>query len=313
MNKESNQETENKINSEKSSKQRISILLVLAAGSLWGMMGLFVRGLSVDGLSSVEIVFFRTLVALVIMFLIIMIKDKKLLIIRIKDLWCFIGSGIISLCFFNICYFTTIQRTSMAVAAILLYTSPIFVLIFSAILFKERLTVKKIIALILAVLGCAFVTGVFSSGGSQLSVSGIIIGIGAGVGYALYSIFGRYALERGYHSATISFYTFLFCTIGLLVSSPFVCPIGETIGKIAAGSTLKDILLICGIAFFVTVLPYLLYTLGLSGIENSKAGIIASIEPVVAALLGLLVYGETLSLASIMGMVMVLVAIVLLS
>lgn len=297
----------------KERSQKLYMLLVLAAGSLWGMMGLFVRGLSEDGLTSVEIVFFRTLAAMIFMLVIILIKDKKLLIIKLKDIWCFVGSGIVSLCFFNICYFTTIQRTSMAVAAILLYTSPVFVVIFSAILFKEKINAKKVLALALAVVGCALVTGVLADAGTVLMPQGILIGIGAGVGYALYSIFGRYALERGYRSETISFYTFLFCSMGLLAASPFVCPIGVTVGKIIAGSTAKDILLICGIAFFVTVLPYLLYTLGLSGIENSKAGIIASVEPVVAAVLGLVVYGEVLSMSSIAGIIMVLAAIVILS
>lgn len=311
MNNQKSQNYQKNKNNQKN--QKIYILLVLAAGSLWGMMGLFVRGLSLDGLSSVEMVFFRTVVALIFMFAIILIKDKNLLIIKLKDIWCFIGSGIISLCFFNICYFATIQRTSMAVAAILLYTSPVFVMIFSAILFKEKLTVKKIIALMLAVFGCTLVTGVLSEGESVLNLTGILIGIGAGVGYALYSIFGRYALERGYKSETISFYTFLFCSIGLLAASPFVSLIGVTVNKIMMGNPVRDILLICGIALFVTVLPYLLYTLGLSGIENSKAGIVASIEPVVASVLGLIVYGEVLSVTSVVGIIMVLIAIVILS
>ena len=144
---------------------------------------------------------------------------------------------------------------------------------------------------------------------SGLSPLGILIGIGAGVGYALYSIFGRYALDRGYSSATISLYTFLFATVSLV----FIVPVSSIYNKVASGNTIKDILLSFGIAIVATVLPYLLYTLGLSGVENGKAGIIASVEPVVATILGMAVYHETLTPLSIVGIVLVLVAVVLLN
>lgn len=298
---------------ENNHKKNISIICILLAGSLWGMMGLFVRGLAADGLTSVEIVFFRTLFAMVMLGLWMLIKDREAFRIKLKDLWCFIGTGIISLTFFNTCYFTTIQMTSMAVAAILLYTSPVFVVILSAILFKEKLTPVKIVALLLAFVGCVFVTGVASSGGLAMPIAGILIGIGSGIGYALYSIFGRYAIERGYSSTTISFYTFLTCSAGLLILSPIISPVSYTIRKISCGNTFYDILLIAGIALFVTVFPYLLYTFGLSGVENGKAGIMASIEPVVASILGIIIYKERMTVSTLVGIVMVLSAVVLLN
>ena len=294
-------------------QKNIFIICILAAGTLWGTMGLFVRGLAKDGLTSVEIVLFRTVCATVILGLWMLIRDRKALKIKIKDLWCFIGTGIISLTFFNICYFTTIQMTSMAVAAIMLYTSPVFVVLLSAVLFREKINLKKSLALVLAFGGCVLVTGVLSGNGLVMTPVGILIGLGSGIGYALYSIFGRYALERGYSSVAISFYTFLTCSVGLLIISPMLAPATETISKITNGNTLADILLIIGIALMGTIFPYLLYTKGLSGVENGKAGIMASIEPVVAALLGILIYKEVLSFATILGILMVLGAVVLLN
>lgn len=298
---------------EKSTNKVISTIYILAAGSLWGTMGLFVRGLAADGLTSVEIAFFRTLAAMIFMGTWLAIKNKRLFIIRRKDIWCFVGTGIISLTFFNICYFTTIQETSMAVAAILLYTSPIFVVLLSAAFFKEQITAVKIIALVVAFGGCVCVSGILSGDGLVMRPAGILIGIGSGIGYALYSIFGRFALDRGYESETISFYTFAFSSMGLLVASPFISPIGITIGKLASTSTLKDILLICGVALFATVFPYVLYTKGLSGVENGTAGIMASVEPVVAAILGIIIYKEVLSASTCAGIILVLIAIVLLN
>lgn len=310
-------------------KNLLCTVYILLGGSLWGMMGLFVRGLAADALTSVDIATLRSIGAAVFMGLYLFAKDKKLFKIKIKDIWCFVGTGVVSLTFFNICYFTTIQRTSMAVAAILLYTSPIFIVLLSFFLFKEKITGTKAIALVVALLGVAFVTGVIStliSGTSadaaSISMATILIGLGSGLGYALYSIFGRYAIAREYSSETITFYTFLFSALGLTLCTLLL---GDKNGtglfgtfhamteKIISGRTGVDILLIIGLSVVITILPYLFYTKGLTGVENGKAGIMASIEPVVAAVLGMLVYGEVLSLSGYIGIVLVLAAIVMLN
>lgn len=272
-------------------------------------MGLFVRGLNADGLNSLEIVEIRVLFATVLLGICLLVYDKSLLRIRLKDLWCFIGTGVLSITFFNLCYFQTILMTSMAVAAILLYTAPILVVILSAFLFSEKITGRKVIAMVLAFAGCVMVTGIFSQVGPVLSPLGILIGLGAGLGYALYSIFGRYALQRGYHSLTISFYTFAFS----LLATVLIEPPAKVFGLILAGNTPKDILLSVGIAVVATILPYILYTLGLTRTENGKASIMASIEPVVASLLGILVFQERLSWFVLTGIALVLGSIVLLN
>lgn len=289
-------------------------ICILLAGVLWGSMGLFVRGLNADNMASLEIVEIRVLVSSIIMGLFMLFYDRSMFRIKLKDLWCFIGTGVFSLTFFNLCYFKTILMTSMSVAAILLYTAPIIVVLLSAIFFKEKITRLKVLAMIMTFIGCFFVTGIagnlLSGGMSEMSLSfkGILIGLGSGLGYAMYSIFGRFALERGYKSLTISFYTFLFSFIAsVLIQSPVT--IAE---KIIQGRTINDIFLCLGIAVVATVLPYILYTYGLSGAENGKASIMASIEPVVATILGIIFFKESLSWDGILGVALVLAAIILL-
>ena len=282
---------------------------IILAGILWGTMGLFVRGLSADEFSSMEIVALRVLAALLLMGIVILLYNKKLFRIRLRDCWCFIGTGVFSLTFFNFCYFQTIVMTSMSVAAILLYTAPIIVVLLSSVLFKEKVSVKKIGAMLLAFLGCVFVTGIIGGEGLTISPTGILIGLGSGIGYALYSIFSRYAIERDYESFTISFYTFLFAAVGTL----FLIPVRETVAKLVNGNTGRDLLLVFGIALIATVFPYILYTLGLSRVENGKASIMASIEPIVATLLGILVFGEHMTAVGTIGVLLVLAAIVLLN
>ena len=272
----------------------LSALLVLGAGCLWGFMGLLVRSTDSLGLGSMETCFLRALVTAAVMLLLLLLFDRPALKVRLKDLWCFAGTGIVSMSFFNYCYFRTIMLT------------PVFVVLMSAPLFGEKLSRRKLLAALAAFLGCAFVSGIVGGAG-KLSGAGIVFGLGSGIGYALYSIFGRYALERGYSSATISFYTFVFALIptGLFADS------GRALSALGGGA--EEFFLLSGLILMVTLIPYLLYTKGLQGLENGTASILASIEPVVATLVGLFIYSETLGLWNIFGISLVLLSILLIN
>lgn len=278
-------------------------IFVFLAGILWGTMGIFVRQYNAQGMDSMEIVAVRAVVTAILMGIFMLIYNPKLFRIRWKDIWCFLGTGLLSILFFNFCYFKAISMTSMSVAAVLLYTAPAIVMVLSRILFQEKLTGVKIGALIATFIGCVFVTGVVGSD-EYLSIPGILVGLGAGLGYALYSIFSRYALERGYHSFTISFYTFLIAAIGVL---PFV-KLPVMVQVCFDNWYMVGFTIVFGLVS--TVLPYILYTIGLEKVENGKASIIASIEPVVATILGILVFHEALKFHVILGICLVLGAII---
>ena len=116
---------------------------VIAAGILWGTMSIFVRSLSELGFSSKQIMLMRSLLASGILAAVIALKNSALFKIHLCDIWIFIGSGILSMAFFSVCYFSTIIECGASVAVVLLYTSPVFVLILSAIFFKEKITFFK--------------------------------------------------------------------------------------------------------------------------------------------------------------------------
>ena len=188
---------------------------VITAGCLWGLMGLFTRTLATYGVDSTGAIVLRCGIAALLFAVTLFVRDPKQFRIRLKDIWCFIGAGICSLLFFTYCYFQAITIMDLSTAAVLLYTAPSIVMILSLILFHERITVQKLIALVLAFAGCCLVSLV--GGEHKLSTVGILYGLGAGFGYALYSIFARYALDRGYSSNTINFYSCLLTTIGAAI------------------------------------------------------------------------------------------------
>ena len=283
-----------------------SILYVLASGCMWGCMGLLVRPLNKIGLVTMDICFLRGFVTFIVMFVTLLIFNRGALKIRLKDVWCFIGTGALSVSFFNFCYFKTITLTSLSVAAVLLYTAPAFVMVMSFFLFKENMTKKKVVALVIAFMGCVLVSGVVGGSGT-LNAKGLLVGLGAGFGYALYSIFGRYALQRGYNSITITFYTFVFATLATIFMAD-VASIIYIVEKQPGISVYATLMIL-----FVTLFPYLCYTKGLSGMENSTASVIASIEPVMATVLGILIYKEEMTFVNAFGMILVLASIVILN
>lgn len=285
-------------------KEKTAPLCILAAGTLWGTMGIFVRHFQSLGLSSMEIGTLRTLMGVLITGIYLFLRHRSLLKIRLKDLWCFLGTGIVSLFFMNLTYFTAMKHTSLAVAGVLLYTAPIFVMLLSALLFREQITRKKLLALTLAFLGCVLVSGIGTD--SRVSLPGLLYGLGAGISYAMYSVFGRYAIRRGYSSWTMTFYTFLFCS----VLNIFLCD-WQLVLPVAAAPV--ELLWIGGLGLVTAFSPYILYSLGLEAMENGRASILASIEPVVAAVISVVVFRETLSLTAALGIVLVLSAIIMLA
>lgn len=288
------------------SKKNSNILgpvMVFLAGICWGVISVFIKGLTSFDYDSFDIMCFRSWASVVLMFIFFLMRDRSLLKIKLRDIWMFIGTGIFSLTFFSYCYFTSIVRSGAAVAVVLLYTSPIFVMLMSAVVFKEKITLKKIVALILTFIGCVLVAGLIGTG-SRLSMGALLLGLGAGFGYALYSIFAGFAVKK-YSSLTVTFYTFLFSGITLPIFRNPVALIGSV--------SLQVIPWIVGTSIICTVLPYLCYTWGLGKMEAGKAAVLVTVEPLVGAIIGILIYHEDANLFKLLGIVLIFSAVILLS
>lgn len=288
----------------KSSK--LGIILIILAGCFWGSMGIFVRKLGTYGFSAIQIVSIRISLAALIFSLVLLIKDRRGFRISIKDIPLFLGLGFGSILFFTVCYFTAITMMSLSTAAILLYTSPVWIMLMSIFFFHEKLDRRKLIALLLAFGGCVLVSGISGEG---MTVTGLLIGLGSGIGYGLYSILGKIALRK-YSSYTVTTYTFIFAAAGSwIISHP-----ADMIGKFSVASDFGFLIVLCFLTALITaVIPFLSYTIGLESVEASKAGIIATIEPMVATLIGILVFSEKLTFMSGAGILLILAAVVILN
>lgn len=283
---------------------RKAVCAVMGAGILWGVISLFIRPLSAAGFDPMQIAAIRMITATVLFLGVIVIRSPEKLRVQVRDLWMFVGTGVVSVTMFNFCYFYTIVHSEASVAVVLLYTSPVFILLLSALLFHERITRRKVFALLLTFAGCVCVAGL--TGGVRLSAVVFLTGIGSGLFYGLYTIFGRYALAK-YDAVTVTAYSFLFALAGTL-------PFGKLPALARTICAEPRLVLLCvGIGLCSTVLPYFLYTWGLERMESGKAAILVAVEPLVGAVVGMLVFHESRNAVKLVGIALILTAIVLLN
>ena len=281
---------------------KLAPFFIITAGLLWGILGVFSRMLGGIGWNPMQVTEARCIVAGVALILFLLVTDREKLKIRPKDLWMFLGTGICSLVFFNICSFYTIAHTTMAVASMLLYTAPCMVMLMAALFFKERLTAGKLISVAVAILGCVLITDLSDA---SLSPWLVLTGLGAGFGYALYSIFSVPALKK-YSPITITVYTFIVAGLALL-------PIAKPWEMVSDIQTPQAVWGVLGLGLLSTLAPYLLYTKGLQYTEAGRASVMAFSEPLCATLAGILIFGERLSLKNAIGIACIFLSIVLIN
>lgn len=277
---------------------------IVIACLLWGAIVLFYKALSAGGFTPMQVVAVRVAISSIVLVPVLFLKNKALLKIAFKDLWIFLGSGVVSFVAFNFFYFRAVDLTTVSVSVVLLNTAPIFIMLIALILFGEKLIWQKLAALALTVVGCLFMTGVGDMT-TNYPVFGVFCGLASGLTYGLYSIFGTLALRKGYDSLTIITYTFVFGVLGVL---PFI-DFAE-IMRLVNKTTIYPIV---GISVVCTVLPFLFFTKGLSKIDSGTTSIIATLELVFVSLTGFLFLGEVLTTAKLIGMAAIIFAIVLLN
>lgn len=280
-------------------------VFILLAGCFWGMIGLFTRQLSAAGVTSGGILVIRSGGCAVLFTVWALLKDPKLLQFRRKDAWLFFCFGVLATFFFTYCYYRSIDLGSLSAACTLMYSAPVFVMIISLFVFGEKFSRKKLAALVCAVVGCTLVSGLLE-GGAKLSAASVIYGLLAGIGYACYSVCIKALSNRGYDALTINAWGWILCTLmGILVWG-----FGPAAPVVASG---KNVLLGLGLIVVSGFLPALFYSIGLRGEEAGKGAVMASIEPVVASLVGFFAFHEAPTPLGIVGIVLVLAAVALLN
>ncbi|KLI17371.1 EamA family transporter [Brachyspira hyodysenteriae] len=289
-------------------KKFIPILPILS-GIFWGGGGIFIRRLMELNINSFTVVSSRVIVASIIFFICVFLYDRSLIKIKLKDLWIFVSAGILGILGLNICYNEAVKQLSLSLSAVLLSLSPIFVLIFANIFFKEKITVKKVICMILALLGCFFASGILETNETMhWTYFGIFIGFMGAFFYGLYSIFSKLAIIKNYNTLTVTLYALISIAV---ISLPFTDWKALSNVVVENGSGMLVFMLFHSLC--TSVFPYAFFTIALGHMDAGKASILASGEPIAAMFFGIFFYHEIPTVLSVVGVLLTLTALTLLS
>lgn len=288
--------------------KKIYLILPVLAGIMFGSSGIFVRTLTQNGIDSTTLLFLRFSIAIIPIALAILATDKKLIKIRLSDIPLFLVCAI-SIVGLNLFYNESMNSVPLSLAAVLLSLAPIFVLIFANILFKERITKRKLVCMFLAIVGCILTTGILENSLSAVPLFGIVSGIGAALFWAIYLMASKKSMERGNHTFTILFYSIIFISIALIPFTDF--------GQIKAFVSINPLLAILFLIIHSTfsfALPYIFSTVSLNYIDSGISSILLSgAEPLAALIFGVLIYSEIPTILMFCGFILTIIAMIMLT
>ncbi len=288
--------------------KKIYLILPILAGIMFGSSGIFVRTLTQNGIDQPTLLFLRFSIAIVPILIAILLTDRELFKIELKDIPLFLAC---SLCILglNLCYNQSMNTVPLSLAAVLLSIAPIYVLVIAYFLFGEKITSKKLVCMILAIFGCILMTGVLESDLGSISTFGILSGIGAGLFWAFYLMASKKSIENGNHTFTILFYSIIFITIALIPFSDF----GQISNFVSINPAFTIMFLILH-STFSFALPYIFSTLSLKYIDSGTSSILLSgAEPFAALIFGFLIYAEIPTPLMFCGFILTIIAMMMLS
>jgi drug/metabolite transporter (DMT)-like permease len=286
-------------------KKNLSFALIIVAGLCWGTSPIFVHYLSPFGFTSQQMTAVRGTVSFVGMLAFVLLTDIKLFKIKIKDLFlcAAVGATLFGSAF---CYYTAMQMTSAATAVVLMYTAPIYVMLFSVFFMGEKLTKRKIVALILMLIGCCLVSGIIT--GLKFHILGIFVGILTSFVYAGYNILTKVSMQMNLDPITVTLYSFMFmCVISLSICKPM-----DLITNIKA-APMPTIPICLGLGIVTFIVPFFLFTWSMKHLPAGIASALSVVEPMAATVFSAVLFREIPDVLAIAGIVLILTSVYLLS
>ncbi len=288
--------------------KKLYLILPILAGLMFGSSGIFVRTLTQNGIDQTTLLFLRFSLAIIPIAIAIILTDRKLFKAELKDIPLFLVCAI-CMVGLNLCYNESMNTVPLSLAAVLLSIAPIYVLIFAYVLFREKITSKKVICMVLAILGCVLMTGVLESDLSSIPLFGILSGIGAGLFWAIYLMASKKSIEDGNHTYTILIYCTVFLSLALIPFTDF-----NQIGNFVGIDPLPAVIFLIIHSTFSFALPYIFSTVSLKYMDSGTSSIFLSgAEPFAALIFGLLIYSEIPSLLMFCGFLLTVGAMTILS
>lgn len=262
---------------------------------VFGTIGLFVRYIP---LPSNMIALLRSIIGAVVIYVFLYFSKEKINFNAIQKNLKYIIGGALALAIEWICLFESYRYTTVAISTLCLYMAPVIIILISSIFFKEKLSVKKIICIILAIIGMIFVSGVLESTVTKDSIIGIGLGLIAATMYAIVVF-----MNKGTNDISASQKTLFQLIFAAILLTPYIFIEGLPDFSIL---TFEAFMVLLILGAFHTGFTYVMYFDSLHDLPVQSSAIIAYVDPVTAVGVSVLVLQEPTSILSIIGAIIVL-------
>jgi drug/metabolite transporter (DMT)-like permease len=276
---------------------------------------IFIRFLTLNyHLPALVLAFWREVIVALTMLVALRLLKPALLRVERSHLRFLVLYGL-ALAIFNSLWTLSVSLNGAAVSTVLAYCSPGFTALLGWWLLKERLDWAKLLAVILCLGGCVFISGALDPAAWRINLMGIVTGILSGLFYAIYSLMGRSASQRGLNPWTTLVYTFGFAAVFLLAFNLFgqgIIPgaITRTADFVWLGNSWAGWGILLLLAMGPTLAGYGLYNVSLTLLPSSVANLIVSLEPAFTAAIAYFLLGERLTWVQVGGSLMILGGVV---
>ena len=282
-------------------KKNKALIYIILAGIFWGTSGIFVKLLSPYGFQPLQFTAVRGTVAFIALAVYALMFRRELFRVTKRQLFFSLGVGL-SIFATATLYYLAMQKTTISVAVVLMDSAPLYVMLFSVVFLRERLTRIKVISVFMMILGCVLVSGII--GNAKFDTVGILIGILSGISYGAYNIITKLAMKESASAITLNMYSFAFmAAIALAVCNP------RGILESAEKNPPITIPLLIGIGILTSVLPYVLYSLSMKSLPATTVSALSIVEPMAATLFSIFLFGEIPDVFGFIGIALITVAI----
>ena len=275
----------------------------LTATTLWATTGILMSYLLTNyAIAPLTLACWRDVIAFLVLAVILAAVKPSLLRIRRQAIPFFAAYGLFGVAISHALWVYSVAFNGAAVATVLVYTSPAFVAIAAHWLFHEPITRLKVLAIALSLVGCVLVTGAYDLIQLRLNPLGVLCGMGVGVGFALYNLFGKLSAPR-YNPWTATAYSFGFGAFFLLLTQ-------RPAQLFSMGNAPLGWLTLLILAAGPTLVGYALYTASLGYLPVSVANLIATLEPVFTAIMAFFLLAERLSAIQVVGALLIFFGVI---
>ncbi len=287
-------------------------LIAITGVTFWSFTGIMISYLVTNfEIPALLLAFWRDLLVSIALVAALFLIRRSLLRIRASQIKFYVFYGLI-LAVFNSIWALSVKANGAAVATVIAYSSAGFTAILAYFIFKEKLGLPKILAVILSLSGCVLVSGAYRPEMWQLNPIGVTVGLLSGLLFAAYSLMGKEAARRKLNPWTSLVYSFAFGSVFLLIFNliPMLPGSAGSIHALLPGLPINGWIILIVLALVPTIFGFGLYNMSMNYIPASIANLLATLEPAMTALEAYILLDERMTIPQIIGGLIILSALI---